>query len=83
MSEDRRDIEKKVVEVLAKTLHKDEADIRPESTLADDLEVDSFTAVELLFELEGHYGLEIPDEEMAGFRTVSDIVGYVAARLEG
>lgn len=83
MIRDRKDIEKKVVEVLSKTLHRDEHGIGPESTLAGDLEVDSFTAVELLFELEDHYGLEIPDEEMAAFKTVSDIVEYVATRLEG
>jgi len=82
VSRDRMDIEKKVVQVLVKMLHKDEADIRLESSLADDLEVDSFTAVEMLFELEDQWGLEIPDEEVENFKTVEDIVGYIEQRLE-
>jgi acyl carrier protein len=80
--ENRNEIEKKVIEVLAKMLHKDEGDIRLESTLVDELEMDSFTAVELLFELEDQYGLEIPDEEVENFKTVEDIIDYIVARLE-
>jgi acyl carrier protein len=80
--ENRKEIEKKVIEVLANMLHKDEGDIRLESTLIDELEMDSFTAVELLFELEDQYGLEIPDEEVENFKTVKDIVDYIVARLE-
>ena len=82
MAYKRDEIEKKVVEVMAKMLHRDEGDIRLESTLADDLEMDSFTALEMLFELEDQYGLEIPDEEIEHFKTVQDIVTYIAARLE-
>lgn len=78
----RNEIEEKVIQVLVKMLHKNEGDIRPESTLVDDLEMDSFTAVELLFELEDQYGLEIPDEEVGNFKTVSDIVDYIQARLD-
>ena len=39
-------------------------------------------ALEMLFELEDQYGLEIPDEEIEHFKTVQDIVTYIAARLE-
>jgi len=82
MAHKRDEIEKKVIEVMAKMLHRDQGDIRLESTLLDDLEMDSFTALEMLFELEDQYGLEIPDEEVENFKTVKDIVDYVVARLE-
>jgi acyl carrier protein len=82
MAHKRDEIEKKVIEVMAKMLHRDQGDIRLESTLVDDLEMDSFTALEMLFELEDQYGLEIPDEEVENFKTVKDIVDYVVARLE-
>jgi acyl carrier protein len=82
MAHKRDEIEKKVIEVMEKMLHRDQGDIRLESTLVDDLEMDSFTALEMLFELEDQYGLEIPDEEVENFKTVKDIVDYVVARLE-
>lgn len=82
MAHKRDEIEKKVIEVMAKMLHRDPGKIRLESTLADDLEMDSFTALEMLFELEDQYGMEIPDEEVENFKTVRDIVEYVASRLE-
>lgn len=63
-------------------LAKKETDIRPEHTLIEDLEMDSFYAVELLFELEDQYGIEIPDEEAENFKKVQDIIEYIENRLE-
>ena len=82
MVESDHEIEEKVIQVLAGMLHKDNGEIRPDSRLVEDLEMDSFTAVELLFELEDEYGLEIPDENIASFKTVRDIVDYIKARLD-
>lgn len=82
MVDNRNEIEKKAIEVLAEILHKEKGDIRPESNLVDELEMDSFAAIELLFELEDRYGLEIPDEEVENFKTVKDIIDYVEARLK-
>ena len=59
MVENRDTVERTVMEVLARMLHKDEKEIRLESVLVDELEMDSFTAVELVFELEDQYSLEI------------------------
>jgi acyl carrier protein len=70
-------IEKKVVEVIANLLHLDKSKIKPDSLLVEDLGMDSFSAVEMLFRFEDQYGLEISDEEMVNLKKVKDIVAYL------
>ena len=77
MSETGNQIEKKVVETIARLRHLDKNNIGPDSLLVEDLGMDSFMAVEMLFEFEDQYNLEIPDEEMANFKKVKDVVGYL------
>lgn len=77
----KEEIASKVVQVLAETLHRDEKTILLNSSLADDLEMDSFMAIEMLFQLEDQYDIEIPDEQIKAFTTVSDIVHYLEKRL--
>lgn len=79
---ERQEIESQVIQVLAEMLHREASAIRPESSLMDDLEMDSFTAIEMLFQLEDRYGIEIPDEQVQAFKTVRDIVGYLEHRLK-
>lgn len=75
------DIAKEVIRVLSETAHRDPETIRMESSLVDDLEMDSFMAIEMLFHLEDQYHIEIPDEQIKAFRTVSDVVEYMRKRL--
>ena len=70
----------KVLGALSKVLQ-NKRKITLNSSLADDLEMDSFMAVELLFELEDQYNIEIPDEEIENFKTVTDIIQYLENRL--
>jgi len=79
---ENKDIADKVIQVLAEMLHRQPETIRMESTLRDDLEMDSFTAIEMLFQLEDQYGIEIPDEQVQTFRKVLDIVDYLETRLK-
>jgi len=71
----------KVIKVLAETLHRETKTIQLSSSLTDDLEMDSFMAIEMLFQLEDQYGIEIPDEQIQAFKTVADIVEYMEKRL--
>lgn len=70
-----------VIAVLAETLELDPAKIGLESSLIGDLGLDSFGAVELMFELENRSGLEIPDQDVQGFKRVADIVDYLEQKL--
>ena len=49
-----------------------------ESTqLREDLGLDSYAALELIFELEDAVGVRIPQEAAVSFKTVGDVVSYV------
>jgi acyl carrier protein len=76
-----QDIEQKVREILAAKLGIGADTIRPDSRLAEDLGVDSFGAVELMFEIEEAFGLKIPDSEIGHVRSVDDIVAYLSGWL--
>ncbi len=50
-----------------------------ETRIAEDLGVDSFGSVELMFEIEEAFGLEIPDGDIMHVRSVKDITAYLEA----
>ena len=48
----------------------------PAANLTDDLGIDSLGRMELILDLEDAFGEEIPDQEIANFRTVWDIANF-------
>ena len=48
-----------------------------EQRLIEDLGVDSFASLELIFELEDTLGVKIPDSEVKKMITVGDVVAYI------
>ena len=75
-------IEDKVKGVLSKKFDIPLEKIELQTRLAEDLGVDSFGAVELMFELEEAFGLKIPDAEIEHVRSVNDIVAYLKGWLD-
>ena len=69
----------KVQAALARQLRIDAAKIMPASRVKDDLGADSLDVLQLLMTIEEEYGITIPDEALASFLTVGDIVSYLEA----
>lgn len=69
----------KVKEVIEETLNCDSEKITLEASLMDDLGADSLDAVELNMAIEEAFDISIPDEAIANFKTVKDIVDYIDA----
>lgn len=67
----------KVKEIIVDTLSCEEDKVTLEASLSDDLGADSLDAVELNMALEEAFDISIPDEELANFKTVNDIVTYI------
>ena len=67
----------KVQAILAKQLRKDPAIITPQSQIKKDLGADSIDILQLLMRIEDQYGIVIPDEELATFNTVGDVVAFL------
>ena len=66
----------KVKEIIVDTLSCEEEKVTMEASLTEDLGADSLDAVELNMALEEAFSISIPDEALAEFKAVSDIVIY-------
>jgi len=68
----------KVVEIIVDQLGIDnKEDIKPETSLINDLEADSLDAVEIIMAIEDEFDIEIPDTEAENFKNIGDIVKYI------
>ena len=76
----RDDILKTLESTLTKVMDAPPPDITLQTELRDGLGLDSFAALELMFELEDACGVTIPQESAAGFRTVEDVVVFIENR---
>jgi acyl carrier protein len=52
-------------------------DVTLDADLANDLDIDSLSMVELIAIVQDELGVSIPDEELKSLRIVQDVVGYV------
>ncbi len=66
-----------VRDIIVETLGCEEEQVTLEASLADDLGADSLAAVELVMALEEASGIKIDDADVAGLKTVGDIVNYL------
>ncbi len=66
-----------VQSLLARQLRLDPAKVQMESQIKKDLGADSLDILQLLIRIEDDYGVTIPDEELATFNTVADVVAYL------
>ena len=72
-----QDILKGLGEIVEEIVGTDPAEVTPEKTFVDDLDIDSLSLLEIVVQAEDKFGVKIPDDEMAG--TVDDAVRYIAA----
>ncbi len=66
--------------LLAKQLRIPEDQIELTSKIKDDLGADSIAILQLLMTIEEDYGIVIPDEKLATFDTVGDVVTYLDSK---
>ncbi len=67
----------RVQTILAKQLRLAPEKITPESRIMKDLGADSLDILQLLMRIEDQYGIVIPDQALAKFETVADVVAYL------
>lgn len=72
----------KVKEIIVDELMVDEADVTMEANIKDDLGADSLAVVDLAMSLEDEFGIEIPDNELEGIKTVGDVVKMIESKNE-
>ena len=75
-------VEERIVTGLAKILKKQPSEVQKEARFIEDLEIDSLDTLELIFELEEEFDIEIPQGELP-FVTVQDVINYVQEKTKG
>ena len=70
-------LEAKIRSIMAERLGVEADEVTPDANILDDLGADSLDVVELVMSLEEEFNIEVPDEEVEGMRTVSDVERYV------
>ncbi len=70
-------MEEKIIALIADKLGKNKNSITKNSRLVEDLGADSLDVVELIMAFEDDFGIELPDEDVAKFKTVGDAITYI------
>ena len=65
-----------IIEMVAKSKQIDAATITPETTF-DQLQIDSLDKINLSFEVEERFAVDIPDDSLNSLRTVGDVIAGV------
>jgi acyl carrier protein len=66
-----------IAEIIEEVTGIEPSEVTLEKSFVDDLDIDSLSMVEIAVQTEDKYGVKIPDEDLAGLRTVGDAVAYI------
>ena len=66
--------------IIVETLSCDADDVKPETSLIEDLDADSVEIVELSMALQESLGVGIEDEDLEKIHTVQDILDYIKSK---
>jgi acyl carrier protein len=74
-------IEARIIGGLAKIKKTKPETIQKQASLIEDLDIDSLDTLDLIFQLEEEFDIEIPQEHQLQFSTVQDVITYVQQRV--
>ncbi|MFF0636038.1 meromycolate extension acyl carrier protein AcpM [Nocardia sp. NPDC004151] len=77
MASTQEEIVSGIAEIVEEVTGIDASEVTIEKSFVEDLEIDSLSQVEIAVQLEDRYDVKVPDEDLAGLRTVADAVAYV------
>ena len=67
----------KLISILATQLDLPQEELNADTSLIDDLEVDSLDVVEMLMSVEDEFNVVIPEDEIENLKTIGDVADYV------
>jgi len=77
----RDEIQAQIVEILSESFELEKDEIRPESTLYEELDLDSIDAIDIFVQLREITGRRPDPEEARKPRTVQELVEFVEAEI--
>ncbi len=72
----------KIKAILLDNMEDDDIEITMDSVLVDDLGLSSLEVISIVTAVEDEFGIEVPDQVIPTFRTVSDIMTYLEKNVE-
>ncbi len=75
------DIAKKITEALAGYIKNKSIKVEGSSQLREELGLDSMDTIELVFQLEENFNIQISDDDIMGLKTLDDVVQYIEKRV--
>jgi acyl carrier protein len=78
----KKNVEGELKKILQERLDIQAEKIKLDAKLREDLGIDSFGSVEIIFEVKDKFGIEIKDEDSRKMVNFSDIVDYVFNHLK-
>ena len=73
-------MEAKIIQFISEATKIDATKINSTTNFVEDLNLDSLDIIELMMKMEDEFGVEIPDDEAEGLKTVQDVVKYLETR---
>ena len=78
---DEKEIEEKIVFIVAEQMGVDKAEINRETNFVNDLNADSLDTVELVMEFEDEFDTSIPDDAAEKIQTVGQAIDFIKTHL--
>ncbi len=78
---DKMEIQEKIAAILAKHTSVDKDAFTPDKDLKLDLGLDSLDVAEIVYEMEGAFGITITDESAERIQKISDTVDFVHEKM--
>jgi acyl carrier protein len=75
------DIAIRVRTALADYLKRDVKTIKPNDSLRNDLGLDSMATIELVYQIEDAFDVQIPDQDLAKLVTVANVTAYLEGNV--
>ena len=75
------EIEKKITDALASYIKNRSIKIEGSSQLREELGLDSMDTIEIVFQLEESFNIQISDDDLMGLKTVDSVVQYIEKRM--
>ena len=70
-------VEEQIYEIIARRMKRDASELRGDMNLKKDLGADSIDTVEIVFEIEELYGVDVPDDLAETINTIDDAIAVI------
>lgn len=76
------EVKNAIYEIVSRRMKRDITELKGDMNLKKDLGADSIDTVEIVFEIEEHYGISVPDEFAETINTIDNAISVIEQLVE-